>query len=124
MPRKDELEQRAFQLITKKGSEGILQCDLWKELNATGRDGSRISLKLESKNLIRRDKELFNGRWTYRIFPKKPQVKIDSIVDVLCVSCSNISKCEEGSEFSPNVCSELTQWLLSLCKENSNNDQK
>jgi hypothetical protein len=117
MPRRDELEQRAFQLITKNGSEGILQCDLWKELNATGRDGSRIALKLESKNLVRREKELFNGRWTYRIFAAKPRVKVDSIVDIACVSCPNISKCESGSEISPNTCSELTQWILSLCIE-------
>lgn len=116
MPRRDELEYRAFQIIATKGNEGILQCDLWRDLKTSGRDGSRISLKLENKNLIRREKELFEGRWTYRIFAKKHPVEIDSILDISCVSCPNISKCESGSEVSPNSCVELTRWLLSLSK--------
>jgi len=116
MPRRDDLEYNAFQVIAMKGREGILQCELWKELKTSGRDGSRIALKLENKNLIRREKELYNGRWTYRLFAKKKPVEIESIIDISCVSCSDISKCEAGSEISPNSCVELNRWLLSAIK--------
>lgn len=116
MPRRDDLERRAFQVIANKGNNGVLQCDLWRELNTSGRDGSRISLKLESKNLIKREKELFEGRWTYRIFAKKHPAEIDSILDIACISCLNISKCEAGSEVSPNLCADMTRWLLSTSK--------
>jgi len=121
MPRRDDLERRAFQAIANKGNDGILQCDLWRELSTSGRDGSRISLKLEEKNLIKREKELYDGRWTYRIFARKHPAEIDSIMDIPCVSCLSISKCEAGSEVSPNGCADLTRWLLSSTEDHSEN---
>ncbi len=113
MPKRDDMEHRALQAIMTKGTEGILQCDLWRELDASGRDGSRISLKLENKNLIRREKELFEGRWTYRLFAKKRPIEIDTILDIPCVSCPNITRCGADSEISPNLCAEMTKFLLS-----------
>lgn len=112
MPKRDDLEHRALQIIVNKGGEGILQCDLWRELEASGRDGSRIALKLENKNIVKREKELFGGRWTYRLFAKKRPIEIDTLLDIPCVSCPNISKCEANSEVSPNVCMEMTRSLL------------
>ena len=120
MPKRDDLEYRALQMIMNKGDEGILQCDLWRDLDASGRDGSRISLKLEDKNLIKREKELSDGRWTYRLFAKKRPIDIDVIMAIPCVSCPDISKCEAESEISPNICVELTQHLLSADKEEIN----
>ena len=114
MPKREELEHRALQIITANGDEGILQCHLWREMGASGRDGSRISLKLENKNLIRRERELYEGRWSYRIFTKKRPIEIDSILDIPCVFCENVSKCDAGSEVSPNACTEMTRWLLSF----------
>lgn len=116
MPKKDDLERRAFEVIVTKGNEGVLQCDLWRELSANSREGSRVSIRLEKRNLIRREKEFYEGRWTYRLFAKKRPVEIGPILDVPCVSCSEISKCESGSEVSPNFCIKLTQWILSISK--------
>ncbi|MFH0896578.1 MAG: transcriptional regulator [Candidatus Bathyarchaeota archaeon] len=114
MPKRDDMEHRALLVIMNKGTEGILQSDLWRELKVSGRDGSRISLKLENKNLIKRQKELFGGRWTYRLFAKKRPIEIETILDIPCVSCPNISKCEANSEVSPNLCVEMTRFLLSF----------
>jgi len=116
MSKRDDLEHRALQIIEAKGSEGILQCDLWRELGASSREVSRISLKLEKKKLVGREKELSGGRWTYRILVKKRSIEIDSILDIPCVSCPDISKCEAGSEVSPNLCNKLTRWLLSISR--------
>ncbi len=116
MPKRDDLEYHALKIIMDKGSEGILQCDLWREMGASGRDGSRISLKLEGKNLIKREKELSDSRWTYRLFAKKRPIEIDTLLDIPCVSCPDISRCEAESEVSPNLCNELTQCLLSISK--------
>ena len=116
MPKKDDLEHRAFDVIVAKGNEGVLQCDLWRDLKANSREGSRISIRLEKRNLIRREKEFYEGRWTYRIFPKKHPVEVGLILDVPCVSCLKIPKCESGSEISPNSCDTLTRWLLSISK--------
>jgi len=70
-----------------KGDEGILQRDMWRALDATSREGSRISLRLEEQNLITRKKELANGRWTHRIVINIRRVELDSIIDVPCMKC-------------------------------------
>jgi hypothetical protein len=111
MARQGDLESKAIQVILDKGNDGILQCDLWKELDASSREGSRISIRLESKNLIRRERELRNGRWTYRVFIKRHPVNIESIIDVPCVSCDEISRCETDTEVSPITCKQLDLWL-------------
>ncbi len=111
MSKRDRLERQALEIILSKGEEGILQSDLWKELEASSRVGSRISLNLGKKNLITRQRELYDGRWTYRVFINIRSLDIDSITDVPCVSCAEILKCESGGEFSPDTCKIMTEWL-------------
>lgn len=111
MSKRDRLERRALEIIMNRGDEGILQSDLWKELEASSRVGSRISLNLSKKNLITRKRELSDGRWTYRVFIIIRSLDIDTISDVPCVSCADLLKCESGGEFSPDTCKIMTKWL-------------
>jgi hypothetical protein len=111
MSKRDLLERRALEIIMNRGDEGILQSDLWKELEASSRVGSRISLNLSKKNLITRKRELSDGRWTYRVFIIIRSLDIDTISDVPCVSCDDLLKCESGGEFSPDTCKIMTKWL-------------
>ena len=113
MPRRDDLEEQALKLIIEKGTEGILQSDMWRKLKASSREGSRISLRLEAKNLIQRERELSNDRWTYRIFIKRKPIEIDSILNIPCMVCVDNYRCERDGEKSPINCVSLTQWLLS-----------
>jgi len=115
MSKHDELEYKVLQMLMTRSSEGILQCNLWKDLDASSREGSRVTLKLENKSLILRERELFNGRWTYRIHLKRRPTEIDSIMDVPCVSCLEIEKCENNSNVSPTACKQLNQWLGIAC---------
>ena len=64
MPRRNELEYKALLVITNNGNDGVLQSELWRKLDATSRERSRIALKLETKGLILREKELSESRWT------------------------------------------------------------
>ncbi|MEM2341280.1 MAG: Lrp/AsnC family transcriptional regulator [Candidatus Bathyarchaeia archaeon] len=112
MPKQNDLEQKALDIIMRMGEKGILQSDLWREINATSREGSRISMRLESKGLIYRERELSRGRWTYRLYSKRQMVSIDSIIDCPCISCEENSKCGAGGKLSPNHCEKLTQWIL------------
>ncbi len=114
MSKRDRLERRALEIILNTGEDGILQSDLWTELEASSRVGSRISLNLGKKNLITRQRELSDGRWTYRVFVNIRSLNIDSISDVPCVSCAEILKCEKGGEFSSNTCKIMTKWLHSF----------
>jgi hypothetical protein len=111
--KQDRLYIRALKLIVERGEEGILQRDIWQQLDATSRQGSRIALHLEESKLIKRVPELFNRRWTYRIFIAKQPVNIDALLDVPCMICEDIENCDVGLGISAQDCDTLTQWLLS-----------
>jgi len=118
MPKQNDLEQKALRLIMNMGDEGLLQSELWRKMNASSREGSRISIKLEKKGLICRERELSNGRWTYRLYSKRQPVSIDSILTCPCLTCKESIRCGAGGKISPNKCDRLTQWILeSLQKE-------
>lgn len=114
MPRRNELEHKALDVISNNGTDGVLQSELWRKLDATSREGSRIALKLEVKGLILREKELFEGRWTYRLFPKRKPASLNSIIDSPCLMCPNDAKCGAWSPISPNECPRLTMWILAV----------
>lgn len=70
-----DLTSRTYKAIVEHGMQGILQSQLWKELNLTSRDGSRLAIRLEKRGMIRREKVLENGRWTYRLYPIRMPIK-------------------------------------------------
>ena len=117
MPRRNDLERKALHFIMNTGCEGVLQSELWRKLGGSSREGSRIAIKLEGKGLIRREKELRNGRWTYRLFPKKVPPSIDSIVDCPCLMCPYNPRCGSAGTITPQNCERLTEWLLGIAKK-------
>jgi len=119
MPKRNDLEQKALQFITNTGFEGVPQSELWRKLGASSREGSRIALKLEGKGLIRREKELRDGRWTYRLYPKRLPASIDTIADCPCLMCQDNTRCDPSSAISPQNCERLTEWLISIAKNES-----
>ena len=119
MPKRNDLEQKAFQFIMNTGYEGVLQSDLWRKLGASSREGSRIALKLEGKGLIRRERELQDGRWTYRLYPKRLPASIESIADCPCLMCQDNPRCDPSSAISPQICEKLTEWLQLIAKNES-----
>jgi len=119
MPKRNDLEQKALQFVMNTGFEGVLQSELWRELGASSREGSRISIKLENKGLIRREKELQEGRWTYRLFPKRLPASIETITDCPCLMCQDNPRCDPSGAVSPQSCERLTEWLLLISKDDS-----
>ncbi|MEM2093743.1 MAG: Lrp/AsnC family transcriptional regulator [Candidatus Bathyarchaeia archaeon] len=111
MSKNDDLESKALQLLASKSAEGILQCNLWRDLKTSSREGSRLLLRLENKSLIQRERELFHGRWTYRVRIKRKTVEVDSLLDVPCIRCLEFEKCGGNSNVSPATCRELSKWL-------------
>jgi len=119
MPKRNDLEQKALQFVMNTGFEGVLQSELWHELGASSREGSRISIKLENKGLIRREKELREGRWTYRLFPKRMPASIETIIDCPCLMCPDNPRCDPSGVISPQTCDRLTEWLLVIAKNDA-----
>lgn len=116
MPKYNDLEQKALQIIMNSGNEGLLQSELWRKLGASSREGSRIALKLEGKGLIRRERELHNGRWTYRLYPKRFPASIDSIADCPCMMCPDGQRCSPSGAITPQRCEKLTEWLFHIAE--------
>ena len=108
----EDLISKVYRLILSRGGKGILQSELWKKLNLTSRDGSRIATKLEKRKLIMREKVLQNGRWTYRLIPLVIPVDTSSVEGLPCLNCPYESKCEPGGVVSPERCPYLERWLL------------
>ncbi len=116
MPKHNDLEHKALQFIINIGEDGVLQSSLWRNLDASSREGSRIALKLEGKGLIRRERELSKGRWTYRLYPKRKPASINSIIDCPCLTCRESIRCGAYGATSPNDCGHLTEWISTLAQ--------
>jgi hypothetical protein len=108
---KNDLDQKALKIIFEAGEKGLIQSELWKKLGVNSRLGSRLAQKFEEKEKITREKELYNSRWTYRIYIKREPVTLDSINGCPCLICDDIDKCFRGGTNDPTVCPNLTVWI-------------
>jgi predicted transcriptional regulator len=104
-------EKKALKLIYDAGEEGVLQSELWKLLDVSSREGSRMAKKFEEKGKVCREKVLNNGRWTYKIFSKNEPVTLDSVEGCPCLICPEVDKCFKGGSKDPTVCLDLTAWI-------------
>ena len=109
----EDLAGKVFRTIISNGKDGILQSELWKELDLTSRDGSRVAIRLEKRALIRREKMLENGRWTYKLFAVKLPVDTTSIEQAPCLTCPVEHMCSLEASYSPTSCNLIEDWLIS-----------
>jgi len=120
-----ELERSALKMILESNITGVLQSDLWKRLGTSSREASRIVTHLEGLNIISKKKELFKGRWTYRLFyynvfekitkkepEETPAMELLEKQVVTCFRCDDLELCGVGHEISPVYCRKLTEYLL------------
>lgn len=111
------LLEEVRKLILSRGSEGVLQCELWKELGVNSREGSRLSKRLEKENLIRRKRILYNSRWTYKLCPILDE-EHQPVEWGPCVECNNLEVCGTGGDTNPYNCDTLTHWIEKLVNQN------
>jgi DNA-binding Lrp family transcriptional regulator len=99
-----DLTSLMYKLILERGNEGVLQSEVWKELGLTSRDGSRIAIRLERRGMIKRERVLEHGRWTYRLIPLRFPVKFGAIEGVPCITCRYEYQCREDGVVNPVNC--------------------
>ncbi|RLI25495.1 hypothetical protein DRO57_03880 [Candidatus Bathyarchaeota archaeon] len=114
--KRGEIERLALQLVNEAGDKGILQSELWKLIGVTSREGSRIAIRLEKKNLIRREREYSSKRWTYRLYPVRKNHPLLPILDSPCLVCEDNSRCNIQDVVSPLNCRKLMEWVLKTQK--------
>ncbi len=108
----EKLTSNVCNIVAKSGDEGIFQSDLWKKMKLTSRDGSRLALKLERQHMIKREKILEDGRWTYKLKIAHPPVGTKSIEAAPCLICPVEQKCTLEGEISPRTCPLIEQWVI------------
>jgi len=108
----EKLTTRVCNIVAERGDEGMLQSDLWKKLKLTSRDGSRLALKLERRNIVKREKILENGRWTYKLKISRMPVNTQTIEAAPCLICPVEQKCSIDGEVSPKTCPLIEQWVI------------
>jgi hypothetical protein len=111
-PDVEGLTGKSFRIIINNGKNGILQSKLWKELDLTSRDGSRLAIRLEKRSLIKREKILKNGRWTYKLFAVKLPVGTQTIEQAPCLTCPVEHMCSVDGYYSPNSCNLIENWIV------------
>ncbi|MDA4111872.1 MAG: transcriptional regulator [Thaumarchaeota archaeon] len=112
-----DLTSNVYKLVVEHGGEGVLQSELWKELVLTSRDGSRLAIRLERRGMIRREKVLDGGRWTYKLTPLRMPVQIRSIEEAPCITCPYEAKCSTTGVVSPLSCPWISEWVVKEFRE-------
>ena len=107
-----DLTSNVYKLVVEHGGDGVLQSELWKELELTSRDGSRLAIRLERRGMIRREKVLDDGRWTYKLTPLRMPVQIRSIEEAPCITCPYEAKCSMTGVVSPLSCPWISEWVV------------
>ena len=72
-------EQQAYELIVY--SEEVYQSELWKALDVSSRQGSRLVQSLSDTDLIERERTVHDGRVTYRLMPSEDDENQMTVVD-------------------------------------------
>jgi hypothetical protein len=111
MSSKEKTEQRALKLIFEDGEEGLFQSELWKQLNVSSREASRIAKKFEERGKVLRERSLNKSRWTYKLYFKKEPVTLKSVKDCPCLICAYVDRCFRGGTHDPDTCLYLTEWI-------------
>ena len=110
----DKLTNKVCEIIADFEDKGILQSDLWKKLKLNSRDGSRLALRLERRDLISREKILQKGRWTYKLIIEQAPIKLESLVNSPCLTCPVEQKCDSENAYpepSPLHCQLIEDWV-------------
>ena len=68
--------------------------------------------------MIRREKVLEDGRWTYKLTPMRMPVQIKSIEAVPCTTCPYEAKCSLTGVVSPLSCPWISEWVVKEYREN------
>ena len=111
----EQLTNRVCEILAEHADDGMLQSEVWKRLKLSTRDGSRLSLRLERRGMITREKILQNGRWTYRLIIEHMPISLESIKNAPCLTCPVEQKCNIDNVYpepSPKHCELIEEWVI------------
>ena len=111
----EQLTNKVCEILATYTDNGMLQSELWKKLKLSTRDGSRLSLRLERRGMITREKILQSGRWTYKLIIEQMPISLESIQNAPCLTCPVEQKCDIDNVYpepSPRHCELIKEWVV------------
>jgi len=111
----EQLTNKVCEILATYTDNGMLQSELWKKLKLSTRDGSRLSLRLERRGMITREKILQSGRWTYKLIIEQMPISLESIQNSPCLTCPVEQKCDIDNVYpepSPRHCELIKEWVV------------
>lgn len=108
---------RMYHLVVTSNIDGISQRTLLEMMKLRSNQVSKIALKLERSGLVKREKVLEDGRWTY-ILKAVDAISLGPYESIPCVTCQYEDKCRpDGIISSANCALEtyqrgIAQWVL------------
>lgn len=124
MPLQDNYS-RMYHLVVSANIDGLSQRALLDRMKLRSNQVSKIALKLERSGLVRREKVLEEGRWTY-VLKAVDAISLGPYESIPCITCPYEDKCRPEGIISPENCALETyqrgigQWVL---EEFSNKDK-
>ncbi|HEY4673223.1 MAG: MarR family transcriptional regulator [Thaumarchaeota archaeon] len=116
MPLQDNYS-RMYHLIVSAHGSGLSQRNLLDMMELRSNQVSKIALKLERSGLVRREKSLEDGRWTY-ILKAVDAISLGPYESIPCVTCPYEDKCRSDGIISSRNCAletyqrGIAQWVL------------
>ncbi|QSG02118.1 helix-turn-helix transcriptional regulator [Natranaeroarchaeum sulfidigenes] len=104
-----EEERAGLELVRETG--GIHQSDLWKELDVSSRQGSRIVDSLAEKELVNREETVYEGHNTYYVSPTAKDLDF-----ALLMAGDMLSPFIGEEEIDPQS-DAFSQWMMNLAYE-------
>lgn len=102
-------EREALEYVNRVG--GIHQSDLWKELDISRREGSRVAKSLAEKDQIERERVAYKGNHTYYLSP------VARNLDFSLLMAGDILSPFIGEEEIHPQSDAFSQWLMNLAYE-------
>jgi DNA-binding Lrp family transcriptional regulator len=106
-----------YHLIVSAHGDGLSQRTLLDMIKLRSNQVSKIALKLERSGLVKREKALEDGRWTY-ILKAVDAISLGPYESIPCITCPYEDKCMHDGIISPKVCAletlqkGIAQWVL------------
>lgn len=104
-----EEERAGLALVRETG--GIHQSELWKELDVSSRQGSRIVDSLADQDLVNREETVYEGHNTYYVSPTAMDLEF-----ALLMAGDMLSPFIGEEEIDPQS-DAFSQWMMNLAYE-------
>ncbi len=105
-----DIEEKILEIL-ENNKEGILQNQLWKDVDIDSRKCSRVLSKLIEEHLVSRESEINNGTRTYRI----KYIGSDKDRFQPLMAGGKFSPCTACTlECEPKGCGLMTEWIKNI----------